>query len=335
MSATATTAAGRRSRRGAASRSTAAVVRDGVVPVVIVVAIILPFFFDSGSSFMDDCDARARLRRDGARPEHRRRLRRPARPRLRRVLRDRRLHDGLVRLGLLLDGQRREGHPHRRRAASPASLPGIHLNFLIVLVVAVDLRDDRGHDHRPADAAPARRLHRDRDARLRRDHRPHRGQRRRAEDRSGQPLNLTTGRQGITPVDKIDLPFLDPFTSLNLRPWYWVGARRSSLVVLFINFRLRDSRLGRAWIALREDEVAAASMGVPTVQDEAAGLRAPAPRSAACRRVPRLVPQHRQRRPVRVLVLDLRARDGHPRRPRLDLGRRRSARSCCRSSTTT
>jgi branched-chain amino acid transport system permease protein len=37
-------------------------------------------------------------------------------------------------------------------------------------------------------------------------------------------------------------------------------------VVLFVNFRLRDSRLGRAWIALREDEVAAASMGVPLVK---------------------------------------------------------------------
>jgi branched-chain amino acid transport system permease protein len=33
-----------------------------------------------------------------------------------------------------------------------------------------------------------------------------------------------------------------------------------------VNFRLRDSRLGRAWIALREDEVAAASMGIPLVR---------------------------------------------------------------------
>ncbi len=31
---------------------------------------------------------------------------------------------------------------------------------------------------------------------------------------------------------------------------------------IFVNRRLRDSRLGRAWIAVREDEVAAASMGV-------------------------------------------------------------------------
>jgi branched-chain amino acid transport system permease protein len=35
---------------------------------------------------------------------------------------------------------------------------------------------------------------------------------------------------------------------------------------VFVNFRLRDSRLGRAWIAIREDEVAAASMGVPLVK---------------------------------------------------------------------
>ena len=45
------------------------------------------------------------------------------------------------------------------------------------------------------------------------------------------------------------------------------------LVVLFVNFRLRDSRLGRAWIALREDEVAAASMGVPLVRTKLHGLR--------------------------------------------------------------
>ena len=36
--------------------------------------------------------------------------------------------------------------------------------------------------------------------------------------------------------------------------------------MLFINFRLRDSRIGRAWIAIREDEVAAVSMGIPTVR---------------------------------------------------------------------
>jgi branched-chain amino acid transport system permease protein len=38
------------------------------------------------------------------------------------------------------------------------------------------------------------------------------------------------------------------------------------LIVLFVNLRVRDSRLGRAWVALREDEVAAVSMGIPLVK---------------------------------------------------------------------
>jgi branched-chain amino acid transport system permease protein len=77
---------------------------------------------------------------------------------------------------------------------------------------------------------------------------------------------LSNGRQSIAPVDAIDIPFLDPFDSaLNLRPYYWT-IFAMVLVVLFVNIRLRDSKLGRAWIALREDEVAAASMGVPLVK---------------------------------------------------------------------
>jgi branched-chain amino acid transport system permease protein len=78
-------------------------------------------------------------------------------------------------------------------------------------------------------------------------------------------FNLTNGRRGITPVDKIDLPLVDRFSTLNLRPWYWT-ALALALVTVFINFRLRDSRIGRAWIAIREDEVAAVSMGIPTVR---------------------------------------------------------------------
>jgi len=46
---------------------------------------------------------------------------------------------------------------------------------------------------------------------------------------------------------------------------YYVGLFMV-LLVIFFNIRLRDSRLGRAWIAVREDEVAAASMGVNLVR---------------------------------------------------------------------
>jgi branched-chain amino acid transport system permease protein len=77
---------------------------------------------------------------------------------------------------------------------------------------------------------------------------------------------LSNGRQSIAPIDQINLPIFGEFDSaLNLRPYYWT-ALALCLVALFVNFRLRDSRLGRAWIALREDEVAAASMGVPLVK---------------------------------------------------------------------
>jgi branched-chain amino acid transport system permease protein len=76
---------------------------------------------------------------------------------------------------------------------------------------------------------------------------------------------LTNGRQGITATDAIGFPGHQGFSQLDLRPWYWV-ALGMVLITLYVNFRVRDSRLGRAWIAIREDEVAAASMGVPLVR---------------------------------------------------------------------
>jgi branched-chain amino acid transport system permease protein len=81
----------------------------------------------------------------------------------------------------------------------------------------------------------------------------------------GKNYPLTAGRQGITPIDQLNLGFIKPFNQLDLRPWYWT-ALGMVLVVLFVNIRVRDSRLGRAWIALREDEVAASSMGIPMVK---------------------------------------------------------------------
>ena len=79
--------------------------------------------------------------------------------------------------------------------------------------------------------------------------------------------DFSNGRQGITPVDKIalvpgDTPLRYP---LELEPVYYV-ALVMVILVLFLNRRLRDSRLGRAWIAVREDEVAAAAMGVNLVR---------------------------------------------------------------------
>jgi branched-chain amino acid transport system permease protein len=79
--------------------------------------------------------------------------------------------------------------------------------------------------------------------------------------------DFSNGREGITPIDKINLPWKQDALDypLHLNGAYFV-ALSMVLVTIFINRRLRDSRLGRAWIALREDEVAAASMGVNLVR---------------------------------------------------------------------
>jgi branched-chain amino acid transport system permease protein len=143
-----------------------------------------------------------------------------------------------------------------------AALPGIHINFLLILVAAVILTTIAGM----LIGLPTLRLRGDYIAIVTLAFGEIIGRIAVNGDDlkiAGQPL--TAGRQGITPVDKIDLPFLDPFKSLDLQPWYYVALAMVAFA-LFVNFRLRDSRLGRAWIALREDEVAAVSMGVPAVK---------------------------------------------------------------------
>jgi len=79
--------------------------------------------------------------------------------------------------------------------------------------------------------------------------------------------DFSNGRQGITPIDKVNFPWSDSTFRypLELKPIYYVGLAMV-LLVIFFNRRLRDSRMGRAWIAVREDEVAAAAMGVNLVR---------------------------------------------------------------------
>jgi branched-chain amino acid transport system permease protein len=81
----------------------------------------------------------------------------------------------------------------------------------------------------------------------------------------GGGMTLTAGNLGISAVDAPYFPGIGTFGLLDLRPWYWL-IFGILMLVLFVNLRLRDSRLGRAWVALREDEVAAVSMGIPLVR---------------------------------------------------------------------
>lgn len=77
--------------------------------------------------------------------------------------------------------------------------------------------------------------------------------------------NITDGVNRLTGIDRPpDLNLASKhveFTLSDPRPWYYLGL----IVVLcsiVIIMSLRDSRLGRAWAAIREDEVAAAHMGI-------------------------------------------------------------------------
>ena len=87
-------------------------------------------------------------------------------------------------------------------------------------------------------------------------------------------FNLTNGSFGISPIDSpgfgeagesLGLPASFQQSFDRARWFYWV-ALALLLITIFCSVRLRDSRLGRAWIAIREDETAAAAMGIPLMQ---------------------------------------------------------------------
>ncbi|GAB4122455.1 MAG: hypothetical protein OHK0050_32290 [Roseiflexaceae bacterium] len=78
-------------------------------------------------------------------------------------------------------------------------------------------------------------------------------------------LNLTGGEPGISPIDPPFLPGLNFADRSDQRPWYFL-LLAIILLSVFLIIRLRDSRLGRAWMAMREDELAAAAMGINLVR---------------------------------------------------------------------
>jgi ABC-type branched-subunit amino acid transport system permease subunit len=70
----------------------------------------------------------------------------------------------------------------------------------------------------------------------------------------------TNGTNGIVGVYSPKFPGVD-WSSFTPIPYYYLILALIALLI-FVNIRLRDSRLGRAWIAIREDEIAAASSGI-------------------------------------------------------------------------
>ena len=91
------------------------------------------------------------------------------------------------------------------------------------------------------------------------------------------PINITNGPQGINLIDPVRIFGVSlggeagsgatvriaglAIPSVNA---YYFLFLALCLVIVFISYRLQDSRLGRAWVAIREDEIAAKAMGINT-----------------------------------------------------------------------
>ena len=85
------------------------------------------------------------------------------------------------------------------------------------------------------------------------------------------PINITNGPQGITNIDPIEIggvslgktqTFFDiEVPSVYL---YYYLFLILAIIIIIVTIRLQDSRLGRAWMAIREDEIAAKAMGINT-----------------------------------------------------------------------
>ncbi len=71
--------------------------------------------------------------------------------------------------------------------------------------------------------------------------------------------NITNGTNALFGIDQ---PQLGPLHfSTDQLPWYYLGLA-TLIVIITIATRLENSRLGRAWVAMREDELAASCMGI-------------------------------------------------------------------------
>ncbi len=104
-----------------------------------------------------------------------------------------------------------------------------------------------------------------------------------------KPINLTNGPRGITPIQRPPL-FFQPFLEqlgLQVDPaklyplYFYFLVVFLVLVIILVSRRLEYSPIGRAWKAIREDEVAAAAMGIPVVRMKLLGFAVGASFAAA------------------------------------------------------
>ncbi len=84
-----------------------------------------------------------------------------------------------------------------------------------------------------------------------------------------RPINITNGTQGISGIDNLSFFGRDFGSGLDLFGQHFNGSYlyyylflALVLIVIGICMRLENSRIGRAWVAIREDELAAKAMGI-------------------------------------------------------------------------
>ncbi|MBI3938136.1 MAG: ABC transporter ATP-binding protein, partial [Betaproteobacteria bacterium] len=85
------------------------------------------------------------------------------------------------------------------------------------------------------------------------------------------PINITNGPQGVNLIDPVRLgafSLAQTHTAFGVEFGavhnYYYLFLALTLAVIFVSLRLENSRIGRAWVAIREDELAAAATGINT-----------------------------------------------------------------------
>jgi branched-chain amino acid transport system permease protein len=90
--------------------------------------------------------------------------------------------------------------------------------------------------------------------------------------------NIANGPRGISPVDPIGTGIFQVIPGVPERlttraadlPLKFVIFALLTALVIFVSLRIREGKLGRAWLAIREDELAASMMGVPLMRTKLA-----------------------------------------------------------------
>ncbi|MEO7404109.1 MAG: ABC transporter ATP-binding protein [Burkholderiales bacterium] len=86
-----------------------------------------------------------------------------------------------------------------------------------------------------------------------------------------QPVNITNGPRGISRIEPFSIGGFNFGKSESFLGLTWSGPIKYYyllvvllVLVIIVNIRLQNSRIGRAWEAIREDETAARAMGINT-----------------------------------------------------------------------